>query len=716
MRPGRLLALLLFGMSATYAQTLPGTGRCAPSAVPSQVRAEGITERVGDVLLECSGVTPGAVIAGNLILYFPAAVTNRVDAAGLASDAVLAIDSGLGFTPTGIAGQVASQGITFNGVSVTAPAGGTFHLRISNVRVNAYQLGIYAPSPITVGISWVLPLTQAQVVVAYPQIGLLATVYDRGIPCTGSPLPVTVSLPGLFAAGTAFASTRLTEGFSSGFRPRGAGDDNGTRLVVRYSGFPAGTSVFVPDLIAGSDAAVPTAGGDLGGVPSAGQYLSSSGTLLLARVFDADASGAGGTPVAVPAGTAAVALAGASAVTLANGVGYAVYEVVDANPILVESAQFPTFIAAGRVSAPAFAQETVAFGPVSSALTASATAPVMRFAPVPSPQSDCRALGDCDAGYFPKLAVDAAPVELTARDGIMNSRPGYIAFRNTGGGTMLWNATPTYQNGSGWLTLDYASGAGSASVRPSANPKGLAPGTYVGAVVIDAGPLAGNATVPVTLTVQPPTSAPAPPTPAPPAPVKPVVTVTAVVNAASFEAAPAVAGSLTTLTGAHLAGTHVAVTLGGLPAVVLYAGEGQINLQVPAGLAGQASAALVVTVDGDASEPRQVPMAPAWPAVFPHGILNQDNSPNAPGSGAEAESVVQVFATGIPFGVLVEARVGDRKGLVPLYAGPAPTLPGVQQVNVTVPSGLAAGNASLVLCATVDGREYCSPPAALVVR
>lgn len=710
-RPVWLPALLFFSIGAAYAQMLPGPGRCAPAAVPSQVRAEGITERVGDILLECSGLTPGAVVAGNLVLYFPAAVTNRVDAAGLATDAVLAVDSGLGFTPTGIAGQVASQGITFNGVSVTAPADGAFHLRISNVRVNAYQLGIYAPSPITVGISWVLPLTQAQVVVAYPQIGLLATVYDRGIPCVGSPLPSIVSVQGLFAAGTAFASTRLTEGFSSGFRPRGAGDDNGTRFVVRYSGFPAGTSVFVPDLVAGSDAAVPTAGGDLGGVPSAGQYVPASGTLLLARVPDADASGAGGTPVAVPAGTAAVALTGASAVALANGAGYTVYEVADANPILVESAQFPTFIAAGRVSAPAFAQETVAFGPVSSALTASATAPVMRFAPAAPPPSDCRALGDCDAGYFPKLAVEAAPVELTARDGIMNSRPGYIAFRNAGGGVMLWNATPTYQNGSGWLALDYTSGVGSASVRPSANPQGLAPGTYLGAVVIDAGPLAGNATVPVTLTVQQPTPAPAPPTP-----VKPVVTITAVVNAASFEAAPAVAGSLTTLTGAHLAGTRVGVTLGGLPALVLYAGEGQINLQVPAELAGQTSAVLVVTVDGDSSEPRQVPMAPAWPAVFPHGILNQDNSPNAPGSGAEAGSVVQVFATGIPTGALVEARAGDRKGLVPLYAGPAPTLPGVQQVNVTVPPGLAAGNASLVLCATVDGREYCSPPAALAVR
>jgi len=47
------------------------------------------------------------------------------------------------------------------------------------------------------------------------------------------------------------------------------------------------------------------------------------------------------------------------------------------------------------------------------------------------------------------------------------------------------------------------------------------------------------------------------------------------------------------------------------------------------------------------------------------------------------------------------AAAGGQTGLVPLYAGPAPALTGVQQVNVAVPSGLAPGAAPLIVCATV---------------
>ena len=105
----------------------------------------------------------------------------------------------------------------------------------------------------------------------------------------------------MFAAGTAFASTRISESFGNAFLPRAAGEDNGTRFLVDYSGFPANATLYLPDLVAGSDALVPTAGGDLGLPQAVGQYVPGSGTLLLARVVGADATGAGGTPVPVPA-------------------------------------------------------------------------------------------------------------------------------------------------------------------------------------------------------------------------------------------------------------------------------------------------------------------------------------------------------------------------------------------------------------------------------
>ena len=76
----------------------------------------------------------------------------------------------------------------------------------------------------------------------------------------------------------------------------------------------------------------------------------------------------------------------------------------------------------------------------------------------------------------------------------------------------------------------------------------------------------------------------------------------------------------------------------------------------------------------------------------------------------------QKFATGIPAGATVTAQIGDRTGLVPQYAGPAPGIPGVQQVNVAVPGDLAPGATQLMLCAAVGGQQYCSPAYALVTN
>jgi uncharacterized protein (TIGR03437 family) len=111
-----------------------------------------------------------------------------------------------------------------------------------------------------------------------------------------------------------------------------------------------------------------------------------------------------------------------------------------------------------------------------------------------------------------------------------------------------------------------------------------------------------------------------------------------------------------------------------------------------------------------------VTLAPAWPAVFPHGVLNQDNSENTAAAASKPGDVLQVFATGIPKSAVVTAQIGGRKDLVPLYAGDAPTVPGVQQVNVAVPEGVDAA-ALLILCATPPGgQQFCSAGYQLAVR
>jgi uncharacterized protein (TIGR03437 family) len=187
------------------------------------------------------------------------------------------------------------------------------------------------------------------------------------------------------------------------------------------------------------------------------------------------------------------------------------------------------------------------------------------------------------------------------------------------------------------------------------------------------------------------------------------VTVTSVVNAASLTVIPLVPGSLGTVMGSNLAGTNVGVTFDGTAATLLYTSATQINLQVPASLdPSKTSASLVVTVNGVGSTPVTVALAPAAPAIFSGGVLNQNNSSNAPGAAATASSVLQMFATGIPADALVSVQIGGQGNLTPLYAGPAPGVPGVQQVNVAVPTGLASGSTPLTICAVAGSQQYCS--------
>ena len=280
---------------------------------------------------------------------------------------------------------------------------------------------------------------------------------------------------------------------------------------------------------------------------------------------------------------------------------------------------------------------------------------------------------------------------------------GLIFIGNGGGGILNWIVATNYQNGSGWLLLDGTSGQNNATVRVWAKPQNLAAGVYKANLVVSGGgPLSTPVTIPVTVTVQAAA--------APPPPPAPTVTVTSVVNAASLLVAPLVPGSLATVMGTNLAGKIVAVTFDGTPATLLYTSATQINLQVPATLdAAKTSSSMVVTVDGVASTPVTVALAPAGPAIFNPGVLNQDNNLNAPASPAKAASVLQIFATGIPAGALVTVQIGGLGGLAPLYAGPAPGLTGMQQVNVAVPGGLTPGATPLTICALAQSKEFCSP-------
>jgi hypothetical protein len=72
--------------------------------------------------------------------------------------------------------------------------------------------------------------------------------------------------------------------------------------------------------------------------------------------------------------------------------------------------------------------------------TASTTAPIPRFVAV-TPPSDCAAVGDCNASYYPQLQVTATPLQATAVSGGKPVAAGNITIRDTRGGVLDWSAS-----------------------------------------------------------------------------------------------------------------------------------------------------------------------------------------------------------------------------------------------------------------------------------
>jgi len=695
---GLAFHFFILAFAATHSLPAQTALVCTTSATNQVVHAEGLAEPVGSLLLNCSGGTAGQTVTTNLTATFPTAVTNRVNSTGT-PDTSLTVDTGAGPVAAGNPPiLLAPNTLAVNGINFTVPATRALVLRLTNVRL---AVALLSPGQqIAASLSATnLSVTSATAVVATPTAGLLSNSANAAITCAGSLLPATINIPNLFSAGTRFSSLRVTEGFGNAFIPKDAASDTGTRVLVAYSNFPAGARVFIPDYVAGNSAAQPTAGGDLGGTQSAGAYLPSpAGSLLLARVIGNTAFGAGGAPIGVATQFSGLTqLSSVTEVPLTNGAGIAVYEVIDASPATQESAQFPTFV--GLNAAPnqqvVTANAAVSLGPISTIATATAGDPVPRFR-LTAPPSDCSFLGDCSANYFPLLSVLSSGITLKAPDNGLQ-QTSFIPITNLGGGLLTYSTNILYQNGSGYIYLEPAQGTANTTIRVIVNAAGLTTGVYQASIVISAGS-AGSRTVPVTLTVNAPTRS-----------------VTSVTNAATLAAGPLVAGSLGTIKGANLSGTNVSVTFDQLPATILYKSATQINFQVPAALGGKTTSQLVVTVDGVATTAQAVTLAGAAPGIF--GVLNQDGTVNAAGAPVAPGSVIQIFATGLATsGFQVSATLDTSTGLTPLFAGDAPGLPGVQQVNVAVPSTITAAQPKLQVCDALLGVLTCSPSFPVTVR
>ncbi len=660
------------------------TSQCVPSASPTGVASTGLAEKIGDIVLACTGGTTGNTVIAQLFIALNTNVTNSLDASGNPKF-ITVTSSGAAVTATP-AVLTSATTLKFATITYTVPTPNSIpvFITIAGIRaaVASIQNGV-SPSVVTaslVAIGFTLPSTSFNVAIG--GTALTSSALNNGIACAGSPVPATQDFPGFINARTTSSAVRITESIATAFTTKTSDTTNGTRIVVRLSGYGTGIRLFVPDAVVGNSGSIPTSGGEFSTTIAGGTYTPNANQLLLSRVDGADQTGAGGTlATSLPVGGAS--FTAMKELTVTAGAAYAVYEVLDSSPFVNEAVQVPVFIANAGNNCSASLQTvlTASLAPVSNVSIATAADPIPRYISA-GLGSDCQQIGDCTAGYFPVLSISNAPVSFSgASQGPLQTT--LIPMLNNGGTQLNLSISIAYQSGSGWLTATPGSSSAGLSLSVAANPATLQPGVYTATVNLDGGN-AGTASIPVTFTVGPVG-----------------VTIQGIVNAASYQVGPIAPGSYVALFGLNLAGNTVGVTFNGLAANLIYKSAGQINLIVPSSLSGQTNATVLVTVDGTkVSNSFVVQLAANTPGIFTPGILNVDNSVNAVGNPASRGSIVQIYFTGLAVPVLansVTVNMGTQQGLVPLFAGPQPTLPALDQVNVTIPSALAfTGNSTTV--------------------
>ena len=190
-------------------------------------------------------------------------------------------------------------------------------------------------------------------------------------------------------------------------------------------------------------------------------------------------------------------------------------------------------------------------------------------------------------------------------------------------------------------------------------------------------------------------------------------------------ASPAVSGAIPASgrVASMLAATSV--TFNGLPAPVLYSSSVQTNVIVPYGVAGSATASVVMqTTSGQTTAAFSIPVVASVPGVFatdeagsgPALVLNVDGTVNSAANPAAKGSVILLFATGEgqtnPPGqdglvfttdilrepvLPVSLTIGGQTAQV-LYAGGSPgDVSGVMEVEALVPATAASGADAIML-------------------
>ncbi|HXE64107.1 MAG TPA: hypothetical protein VN519_11240, partial [Bryobacteraceae bacterium] len=536
------IAATVFGAAAS-AQT---SVSCQSQAIPVAINSAGLTERVGDVQITCTGGNAGSQAIGSIYVTLNGNITNSLDADGNLQG-ITVTSQGAPVTDGApvLSGSATIQipNLQYTVANPLAPV----HITVSGLRVAAALInsdqGRMVVNATLVGIGFSLPSLVFPVAIG--SASLAASVQNNGVPCTIIPAPSSADFASFINAGFVSSAVRVTETTAAALTPKTAGTSNGSRIIVKFAGYGPNVQLWVPNAIVGNSGSTPTSAGQFGASVAGGLYTPNANQLLLSLVAGADQNGNGGNLVTgLP--TASASFVGLTQLSISGGAAFAVYEVLDQSAYVQESFQIPVFVQSlsSDCSQALVPTLSVREGPVSTVSVPTATDPVPRFAATDL-APDCQLAGDCNQAYFPVLSVDTEPVNLTASaQGLTTSTS--VPILNNGGSLLSYTTSIAYESGMGWLSVSPAAGdvKSGLALKVIADPLLLQQGAYAARVTINGGE-GGSASFPVNFTVSP--SGP---------------TIGAIVSAASFQGG-ITPGSYVAIFGSRLDGSSVSVTFGG---------------------------------------------------------------------------------------------------------------------------------------------------------
>ena len=380
---GHRTLVVLCALAMFQASWASAAVSCDASSSPPIVRAEGITELAGDIVLSCTsdGSSGGVKYekATVSVALNVNATNNRGFGFGLfATDAVLVVNENHTLNPRAASifggpdprfpvpqfGRLSDDNrLVWDQVNFPIPGAAdlpaVITIRIANVRVNASQLGVkypdqFPPPPVAATVSVagssLLNVSDATVNVALPVPGLSASLGDGPD-------------PGAFVV-------RLREGFFRSFKllgtpaftpspsgeagyptpnsgVNGGGATQRTRVRIGFDNVPAGLAIRLPDQLPNE---------------------SSGDPVFFDRVMNADANCRGGFLISGP---------GLGLVPISDGSGVACYEVTrTADPDVLEKTEVAMETSGGSFTE---VKVSVSLAPTSDVLASEGGEPVPRF-------------------------------------------------------------------------------------------------------------------------------------------------------------------------------------------------------------------------------------------------------------------------------------------------------------------------------------------------